>query len=258
MPWSPLRWLVPAVVLMSLSLGACASPGASPSTRPAPTAGAVRESPAAQPPGDSSDAPAVLPAESPASRITLAGSGSTARYRAREQFVGASLPNEAVGSTSDVSGAIVVDGSGGLVPEQSRIVVNLRTLRSDESRRDQYIQANTLETQQFPEAVFVAREVRGAPSSLPASGEATFQLLGDLTVHGVTRPTVWDVTVRFAGAEMSGLASTRVNMTDFGMAKPQVARLLSIDDALTVELEFQGLVAPEPSSAAHLPASNPS
>ncbi len=267
MPWRPMRWLVPAVVLASLMLGGCAVQSAAPGSSAPAAGGSVDGSSAAAAPtaaratsstDDRQAAPAISPAEGPASRISVVAAGSAARYRAHEQFVGQSLPNEAVGSTSDVSGAIVLDGNSALDSQQSKIVVDLRTLRSDESRRDQYIQANTLETAQFPYAEFVPREVRGSPATLPTSGEATFQLLGDLTVHGVTQPVVWDVTAQFSGADVSGLATTHVNMTDFGMKKPQVARLLSIDDGLTLELQFQGLVAPEPAAAGvAAPASSP-
>jgi polyisoprenoid-binding protein YceI len=172
-----------------------------------------------------------------------------ARYRAREQFVTATLPSDAVGSTPDVSGTILLDGAGNVNSDQSRIVVDLRTLRSDQSQRDNYIQRNTLQTEQFPLAEFVPTEARGAPTAAPTAGDATFQLLGNLTVHGVTRPVVWDVTTTFAGSEMAGRATTQVKMTDFGMAKPQVARLLSIEDELTLELEFRAPVSSEPAAA---------
>ena len=174
---------------------------------------------------------------------------STARYHAREQFVTATLPSGAVGSTQDVSGAILIDSAGTVSADQSRIVVDIRTLTSDQPQRDNYIQRNTLQTEQFPLAEFVPTEARGAPTAVPAAGDATFQLLGNLTVHGVTRPAVWDVTTTFAGSEVTGRATTQVKMTDFGMAKPQVARLLSIEDELTLELEFRALTSAEPAAA---------
>jgi len=164
-------------------------------------------------------------------------------------LAGASLPNEAVGSTPDVSGTIVLDGASNVNADQSRIVVGLRALRSDQNVRDRYIQDSTLETQQFPVAEFVPTEARGAPTAVPAAGEATFQLMGNLTVHGVARPAVWDVTATFAGLEMAGRATTQVKITDFGMAKPRVARVLSLEDELTLELEFRALTSTEPATA---------
>jgi polyisoprenoid-binding protein YceI len=87
-------------------------------------------------------------------------------------------------------------------------------------------------------ATFAPREAQGLPSPLPTSGQVTFQLLGDLTVHGVTRPVSWQVTAQFADTSVSGDATTTVNITDFGMTPPRAGPVLSIEDGLTLELAF--------------------
>ena len=80
---------------------------------------------------------------------------------------------------------------------------------------------------------------------LPTSGQATFQLLGDLTVHGVTKPVTWQVTAQFADTTVSGNATTSVNITDFGMTPPKAGPVLSIEDGLTLELAFTATRAAE-------------
>lgn len=157
----------------------------------------------------------------------------------REQLANLNFPSDAVGSTREVSGTIVFGPNGALVPEQSKITVDLRTLQTDQGRRDNFIKQNTLQTDRFPTAEFVPRQVTGLPSPLPTSGEATFQLSGDLTVHGVTRPVTWDVTARFAGQEVTGTATTRTTITGFGMDLPRVAAVLSIDDEARLEVDFR-------------------
>ena len=87
-------------------------------------------------------------------------------------------------------------------------------------------------------ATFIPRQVDGLALPLPSSGEATFQLTGDLTVHGVTRPVTWQVTAQFADSTVSGNATTNVKITDFGMTPPQVGPVLNIEDNLTLELAF--------------------
>jgi polyisoprenoid-binding protein YceI len=165
-------------------------------------------------------------------------SASQASYHAHEQLVGHSLPSEAVGTTQAVGGALVLNPDGSFAADQSAITVDLTTLKSDESRRDNFIQGNTLQTRQFPTATFVPTQVQGLPAPLPSSGQATFQLLGDLTVHGVTQPVVWQVTASFDGASVSGDATTTVQLTDFGMAPPKAGPVLSIENAVTLELAF--------------------
>jgi polyisoprenoid-binding protein YceI len=186
-----------------------------------------------------SPSPAAARAASGTTRLALAPDASEVRYTVREQLAGRSLPSDAVGTTRSVSGAIVLDPSGAPVADQSRISADLRTLQSDEARRDRYIRENTLEVDRFPTAVFVTRQVQGLPSPLPTSGEASFQLLGDLTIHGMTRPATWEATARFGEQEVTGQATTRLKITDFGMQIPRVTLVLSVEDDVRLDLNFR-------------------
>src|SRR5207248_7636671 len=114
-------------------------------------------------------------------------SGTSAEYRAQEQLTFFAFPTDAVGTTTAVKGSIVLDAHGRIVPAKSTFVIDLRTLTSDRSQRDQFIQANTLQTAQYPEAVFSVQRAVGLPSTLPASGTIDFSLREHLTVHGVRR-----------------------------------------------------------------------
>jgi polyisoprenoid-binding protein YceI len=171
-------------------------------------------------------------------RLVLVPEQSEARYRVREQLANQSLPNDAVGTTRDINGVVVLTTDGRIVAEESRFEVDLRTLRSDQSRRDNYIQRNTLETERYPTAVFVPREGSGLPWPLPASGEFTFQLSGDLTIHGVTKPVTWEVTAWREDGRLVGSATVQITFQDFGMEQPRVAIVLSVEETIQLELDF--------------------
>src|SRR6266851_1711392 len=171
-------------------------------------------------------------------RLVVDSSTSQASYHAREQLVGKTLPSDAVGTSTGVSGALVLAADGSVRADQSKISVDLTRLQSNESRRDNWIKNDTLQTSRFPMATFVPSGVQGLPMPLPTSGQVTFQLLGDLTVHGVTKPATWQVTAQFGETSVSGSATTDVKITDFGMTPPKVGPVLSIEDALTLELAF--------------------
>jgi polyisoprenoid-binding protein YceI len=171
--------------------------------------------------------------------LTLAPGESRASFRAQEQLVGQPLPGEAIGTTSLVSGSLILDENGGIIGEQSTILVDLDSLQSDERRRDSYLRRTTLQTNQFPTARFVPRAATGLPTPLPTQGEVSFELAGDLSVHGVTRPTVWRVIARFGEQAITGTAWTRVNITDFGMQPPKVGPVLSIEDTITLQVDFR-------------------
>ncbi len=171
-------------------------------------------------------------------RLVVAPEGNEARFRVREQLVSLTLPSDAVGTTSGVSGAIVMQPDGQILAGESRFVVDLTTLHSDSDRRDGYIQRNTLETGTYPEAIFVPTAVTGLPSPLPESGAVAFQLTGDLTVHGATRPVTWDVTAQIEGRTLRGTAATSITFTEFGMTLPRVGPVLSVEDLIVLELDF--------------------
>lgn len=172
-------------------------------------------------------------------RLVLAPTGNEARYRVREQLANVSFPTDAVGSTTRLTGTLVLDAHGEFVPGESKFTVDLTTLKSDRERRDRFIQGRTLETTQFPSAQLVPTALSGLPWPLPASGSFTFTLTGDLTVHGVTRPTTWQVTAAAKDGGFSGSASTHVTFADFGMTPPRVMVVLSVADTIGLEYDFR-------------------
>jgi len=171
-------------------------------------------------------------------RLVTAPEGNVARYRVREQLARLDFPNDAVGETSAITGALVLDENGAIVREESRFEVDLSTLKSDSDRRDNYVRRRTLQTEEYPTAVFVPTAIRSAPSPLPTSGEFTFELDGELTIREVTRPITWQVTARAADGTYSGTATTEFTFGTFELDIPRVASVLSIRDNIRLEYDF--------------------
>jgi polyisoprenoid-binding protein YceI len=171
-------------------------------------------------------------------RLVLAPSGNEARWRVRERLASFDFPNDAVGSTRDVGGAIVIGPDGQPDSTASKITVNLTTLQSDRSMRDGYIKHRTLETDRYPTAVLVPTRFLKMRTPMPDTGTFTFEIVGNLTVHGVTKATTWLVTAVGRDGGFAGTALTRVTFEDFGMAQPRVPILLSIEDEINLEYQF--------------------
>jgi polyisoprenoid-binding protein YceI len=138
-----------------------------------------------------------------------------------------------------VAGRLVVDAQGHVVRDSSRIVVTLTNLTSDQARRDGFLKRRTLQIDSFPTVTLVPTAFRGGTGALPTSGTAAFDLLGDLTVRGVTRPTVWKVTARAEGGTVTGTATTTFTFKDFALDQPRVPVLLSVADTITLEYDFR-------------------
>ena len=201
-----------------------------------------------QPPGPPSPAGRAgagrpnMPAPDPtkASKLEIA-EGTKARYKVREQLAGISFPSEAVGTTESVTGTIVLNPDGSIDSARSKLTVDLRTLKSDQQMRDGFIQSRTLETEKFPTIEFVPRRAVGLPVPLPAGmqAQAGFQLIGDLTLHGVTNEATWNVVATFGNDQVAGRATTTLAFGTFNLTKPSLARLLSVDDKIELEIEFR-------------------
>ena len=114
---------------------------------------------------------------------------------------------------------------------------------SDDSDRDDNIKESFLETVKFPTGMFVPKEFRGLAKPLPNSGPIKGQLAGDLTIHGVTKPVVFDIDGVLEGTTFKGKAKTEVKITDFGMKVPVMAFLLSVEDRVRTEVDLVATVA---------------
>jgi polyisoprenoid-binding protein YceI len=176
--------------------------------------------------------------------------GNEARYRVREQLAGFDFPNDAVGVTDAVSGEILLDAQGNLIPGGSRIVVDISGLTSDRDRRDNFLRRRTLETEQYPTVTLVPTQVRGVRVPVPTSGEQALELVGALTVKDVTRATTWQIQVRYDGERVTGTAVTSFAFEEFGLEKPRVASVLSVDDAIRLEYDFVLEVRPAEAASA--------
>lgn len=205
-----------------------------------PTVPQVTPTPVAVAPTVAAPAPQSAAADSSSDviRLVLVPDKSQARYRVREQLAGVSFPSDAVGATQAFTGTIVGKTDGTILSDQSKFQVDLRTLKSDEGVRDNFISRSVLETSRYPYATFVPTSAPGLPLKLPASGQLAFQLIGNLTIRDVTKPVTWDVSGTVTGNTATGTATTTFTFEDLNLTPPHVARVLSIVDSIRLELDL--------------------
>ena len=172
-------------------------------------------------------------------RFVIGPTGNEARYRVREQLMGANLPNDAIGKTGVITGSILAYPDGRIVKDSSKIIIHLDSLKSDKDRRDGFLRRRTLETEKYPTVELIPTSIRGFSGTLPASGTATFELLGDLVLKGVPHPTVWKVTARADGQDVAGTATTAFTFKDIGLEQPKVPVVLSVADTIKLEYDFR-------------------
>jgi len=207
---------------------------------PAPSAPAEPTAPA--------EPAATLAASAPAGVRTfvIIPEESAVSYLVDEEFFAAALTKFnipvgkkiTVGSTSAVAGVLALDLGGEQPLGDNRFTVDLPSLTSDQSLRDGWIRDNALESNKYPEAVFVASSVEGAPASYTDGQEVKFQLVGELTVRSITVPATFDVTATLSGDTITGVAEAQVKMSDFGVTPPNFAGTLVVADLFTIRIEL--------------------
>jgi polyisoprenoid-binding protein YceI len=178
------------------------------------------------------------------SQWTVGATGNAARYRVREQLAGVEFENDAVGETRAITGGLRLDADGAVVPDDSRMVIDLRPLKSDKDRRDGYLQRRTLATAEFPNATLVVTRLEGLPNPLPARGQASVVIHGDLTLRDRTFATRWEGAASFDGDHVTGSVATSFTFEEAGLDKPSVMAVLSVKDTIALEYDFHFIKAP--------------
>lgn len=164
-------------------------------------------------------------------------SSSKATVRVREQLARIPAPSDAVLTATGVTGTFAFNSDGTFAPS-SKISVDLTTLTSDQAQRDQFVKRDPLEVSKFPSAEFVPTKASGLTLPLAASGDFTLKLVGNMTIHGVTKEVTFDVTGNRAGSKLTATATAQPTWKfgDFGMKPPSSAAVLSVVDEIKLEI----------------------
>jgi len=165
---------------------------------------------------------------------------SKATVRVREQLVGVNLPSDAVLAASGATGAFALNDDG-TFSSDSKITFDLTTLASDQRDRDNFVKMDTLQTRQFPKAEFVPTKTSGLTLPMPASGDFTFKLTGQMTLHGKTKEVTFDVSATRSGNELKATAAAAPSwkFADFGMSAPSVPfKVVSVVDEIRVVVDL--------------------
>ena len=231
---SRLRFVAPLATITVL-LAACGG-AAAPSATAAPTAAATTSAPPS--------ASATTNSTTLTTGIWTVSSTSKATVRVREQLVGVNLPSDAVLVATGATGTFVLQDDGTFSPD-SKITFDVTTLASDQRDRDNFVKMDTLQTRQFPTATFVPTKTSGLVLPLPASGDFTFKLTGQITIHGKTKDVTFDATAHRSGNELTATttASPTWKFADFGMTAPSVPfRVVSVVDEIRLVVDIVATV----------------
>ena len=145
------------------------------------------------------------------------------------------------GRFAGVEGTVLLDETN---PSNAEVDVKIdaSTIDTRESQRDAHLRsADFFEVEKYPHIIFKSNRITGRKGN-------EFKLVGDLTMHGVTREVVLDVSeegrVRdpWGGERLGFTATTKVKRSDYGLKWNQTLEaggvLVGDDVKISLELEL--------------------
>jgi len=191
--------------------------------------------------GSSSD-PVTSAAPAASSDGSVAGtwtvtSGSQAGYRVREQLASLSAESDAVGRTDQITGSITLGTDGSTTTlTAATLTVDTTSIASDESRRDNRMRSEGLQTDTYPTATFTLIQPVEVPVAALTGTPSDVMLTGDLDLHGVTKSVAIPAQAQFVNGTIQVAGSLTFQLSDFDIVAPNIGGfIVSIADDGTLE-----------------------
>ena len=151
-------------------------------------------------------------------------------YRVEEVLSG--VNTTATGRTTEVTGGATITGT---TLEAAEFTVDVASITSDQSRRDNQFRGNIMETDTFPTASFTLTQPVEL-AGVPAEGEVvTATVTGDLLLHGVTQPVTFDLQAFVSGGKITATGAIPIVFADYDIDDPSTGFVSTEDNGL---LEF--------------------
>lgn len=151
------------------------------------------------------------------SGVWRTASGSYAGYRVNEVLRG--VEATVVGRTEKVTGELTVDDT---TVSAGNISIDMASVTTNISSRDNYFRDNTMHTSEFPNATFELTKPIQIPTPLAPGYKETFEVAGELTIHGVTREVTAQLETGFDGTHVQVAGSIPVTFSDYGVTAPDL------------------------------------
>jgi polyisoprenoid-binding protein YceI len=135
------------------------------------------------------------------------------------------------GSFKLSNGSVQFDPATGSASGALTIAANSGDSGSD--ARDSRMKKNILETDRFPEIVFLPDHVKG---SVPAEGASHLQVHGTFRIHGADHELVLPVDVQRSGDRLTLKTEFEVPYVDWGMKNPSTL-LLRVDKRVRIDIQ---------------------
>jgi polyisoprenoid-binding protein YceI len=167
------------------------------------------------------------PASATVASQWIATDSSQVGYRVQEILFG--VDTTAVGRTNQVQGTLAIDGTQ---VTGVAFTVDVASIESDQSRRDDAFRGRVMSADEFPTATFTLTQPIELGVTPSDGAEVTTQATGELTLRGVTNPVTFDVTAKQENGLIGVQGGIPVVFNDYGIANPSNGGVQTEDNGL--------------------------
>ncbi|CAN5363089.1 hypothetical protein BH09ACT6_BH09ACT6_01480 [soil metagenome] len=128
-------------------------------------------------------------------------------------------PVAVTGQTTEVSGSMTVNAHS---VTATTVTVDISTIITGDAATDRYFRDTALQAGLFPTASFTLTSPTGTPGT-PVDGQTdVIHAIGDLTLHGITRPIAVDLQTSMTTAGATVVGSIPITFSDYGVRAPDL------------------------------------
>jgi polyisoprenoid-binding protein YceI len=141
-------------------------------------------------------------------------------------------------SAKNNDAAVVVDSRSGDVA----IAVPIRSFRFEKQLMEEHFNENYMESAKYPKAEFKGRITNANEVQWTKDGSYPVKVLGNMTMHGVTREVSIPATIVVAGGKAAAQAKFPLRLADYKIEIPSmVASKISESVTVSVNVPMQSL-----------------
>jgi len=167
------------------------------------------------------------------------GSGSAAGYRVREKLAFLPAESQAVGRTSQVTGSATFAAANATVRvTRASFYVDVETLKSDRTMRDEKIREIGLESQKYPTSTFVLSALIVLPASALSGKSVQSSATGALEIHGTTKTVTIPLEMSLSSTEIQAVGSITFPWSEFNMTAPSIGGFVNVTNSATMEFDL--------------------
>jgi polyisoprenoid-binding protein YceI len=148
-------------------------------------------------------------------------------------------PKTVIGTTDQVAGEFAIDLADLSTAQVGTLLINARTLATNNDFRNRAIQNRILSTNDFEFISFEPTSVDGLPDSVAVGEPVEFTITGQLTIRDISHEATFSVeATAVSESQITGTASTIVNRGDYQLVIPDVPNVANVEEQVELYIDF--------------------